>query len=354
VLVRQLEQGVLANDGEREYCVGRGEAPGSIGMKAVLPGVTRGRGWLSGPLWLMLVCLTGTSLAGFLGRSWWWFDLASHFRVQYAVASLLIGVAAIVWRRWLAALTAAVLLIVNLWLVLPFYARKPGGPDGGESLRVLCMNVNAANERHEQVWDVVKASRADIVFVLEYTARWEAALRAMEVDYPYMRTAPQADSFGIAVYSRVPLTRVEVSDLVVAGIPSIAVGSRLGGQHVTLFCVHVLPPVSRASAASRDAQLREIARRAGSAEQPHAVVGDLNCTSWSPVFRDLLRDGGLVDSRIGFGAQPTWPRCWLLRIPIDHCLVSREVVVRHRSVVAVPGSDHLGVIVDLGVRGRRG
>jgi endonuclease/exonuclease/phosphatase (EEP) superfamily protein YafD len=39
------------------------------------------------------------------------------------------------------------------------------------------------------------------------------------------------------------------------------------------------------------------------AAQPGSVllVGDLNSTAWSPIFRDFLRTSGLPDSRFGSG-----------------------------------------------------
>jgi endonuclease/exonuclease/phosphatase (EEP) superfamily protein YafD len=77
------------------------------------------------------------------------------------------------------------------------------------------------------------------------------------------------------------------------------------------------------------------------------LLGDLNTTSWSPHFRDLINTAGLKDSRAGFGIQPTWPAgtppLW---IPLDHCLVSPEIKVHDRRVGPNVGSDHFPVIVE--------
>jgi len=79
-------------------------------------------------------------------------------------------------------------------------------------------------------------------------------------------------------------------------------------------------------------------------------VGDLNSSSWSPAFRDLLRDAGLRDTRLGRGVQSTWP-AWLpmVQIPIDHALVSPGVRVHGRFVGDRVGSDHLPVVLDFSV-----
>ena len=57
---------------------------------------------------------------------------------------------------------------------------------------------------------------------------------------------------------------------------------------------------------------------------------------------------GGSDTRAGFGVQPTFPASsWLVRIPIDHVLVSCSVGVTERRVERDVGSDHLPVVVDL-------
>ena len=60
------------------------------------------------------------------------------------------------------------------------------------------------------------------------------------------------------------------------------------------------------------------------------MAGDLNVTPWSPHFQSALERGGLVDSRLGFGLQPTWPSFLPgMRIPIDHVLSTPDVTI-HR------------------------
>ena len=101
----------------------------------------------------------------------------------------------------------------------------------------------------------------------------------------------------------------------------------------------------------RNRQFEELARTAFEEESSVMLIGDLNITSWSPVFWELLRKGGLTDSRQGFGIQPTWP-VWLpvLLIPIDHILVSEKIVIHSREVGPNIGSDHYPVVVDFSVR----
>jgi endonuclease/exonuclease/phosphatase (EEP) superfamily protein YafD len=120
-----------------------------------------------------------------------------------------------------------------------------------------------------------------------------------------------------------------------------------------LIATHPLPPVSAENAVMRDEQLQSAGEFAVSLAAPTVLAGDLNTTSWSPCFQDLLAVSGLRDSRRGFGVQPTWPG-WLARlgIPIDHVLVSPEIRVVRRTVGPHIGSDHRPVVIDLVVPAR--
>jgi endonuclease/exonuclease/phosphatase (EEP) superfamily protein YafD len=78
------------------------------------------------------------------------------------------------------------------------------------------------------------------------------------------------------------------------------------------------------------------------------VMGDLNATPWSQPFRRLVARSGLCDSRAGFGIAASYPAdSTVLRIPIDHVLITCSIGVADRRVERDIGSDHRPVIVDL-------
>jgi endonuclease/exonuclease/phosphatase (EEP) superfamily protein YafD len=112
---------------------------------------------------------------------------------------------------------------------------------------------------------------------------------------------------------------------------------------------HPLAPTTAERANLRDAQLEFAANWANDQEGAFFVVGDLNASPWSWPFRRLVSAGGLRNSQIGFGLQPTFPSTsiGLLRVPIDHLLHSDALRVRDRRLGAALGSDHFSLIVDL-------
>jgi endonuclease/exonuclease/phosphatase (EEP) superfamily protein YafD len=74
----------------------------------------------------------------------------------------------------------------------------------------------------------------------------------------------------------------------------------------------------------------------------------LNITPYSPLFQDWLERTGLTDTRRGRTLSPSWPvQLPIVGVPIDHCAVSRGVViVRHRGLPAF-GSDHYPILAEL-------
>jgi endonuclease/exonuclease/phosphatase family metal-dependent hydrolase len=120
-----------------------------------------------------------------------------------------------------------------------------------------------------------------------------------------------------------------------------------------LLAVHTAQPVDEATRWHRD--LLEVRRRAAAAVRggPTRVVGDFNATRDHPWFRAIL-GVGLRDAaeQANAGWQPTWPtgaRAWYLRplITIDHVLVSAQFEAVDTGTVAVQGSDHQALVVDL-------
>ena len=238
--------------------------------------------------------LGAATVAGFLSRLWWMFELASHFRMHLAIG--LAGLAA-VWalkRRWrmasICGLSAAVNAVLVLLVLLP--AEMPG-PQTGTRLRLVSLNVHTENQRSDLVLKFLQTADADVILLMEVNETWMNALQPLRANYPQVIAKPREDNFGIALFSRLPLTNSEVIELCKAEVPSIATIISVGGQPVFLLGTHPLPPGSAEYARLRNEQLQEIAALIRSKRMAAIVLGDLNCTPWSPYFTDLLRDSGL-------------------------------------------------------------
>lgn len=296
---------------------------------------------------VLRVLAAATLLASFLplaATTWWVLDLFAHFRIQYLLAQSILVVCLIPLReaRWVTFLLVGI--VVNSLPLLPYLPMRTV-PDGNDSFSVLAVNVARDSKAAAGLLEAIATERPDLVLVVELSGPWLERLPALTSAYPYAFTQPREDPFGLGVFSRTPVAAFEVVQLG----PTIGVETvlTLGEEHVRFIGVHLLPPLSGAAAAGRNAQLAELARLAGETRMPLAICGDFNISPYSPHFKNFLAATGLVDARAGRWPTYTWPTFNpLLRIPIDHCLVSAGLaVVGHRRLPAF-GSDHYPLLVE--------
>ncbi len=295
----------------------------------------------------VITCLA--TVTGFLGRWWWIFDLTSNFRLHLALS---LGALAVVWvvtRHWRMAVICGVGAAVNAVLVM--FLLWPGAKTmvtAAPRLRLVALNVQTENERRDLVLEFLRHTDADVILLMEVNARWMNVLGSLRTNYPQIIAEPREDNFGIALFSRLPLTNSQVVELGQAEVPSIATTVAVGGQNVFLLGTHPLPPGSADYARRRNEQFREIAARIRRSAMPAIVLGDLNSTPWSPYFADLLRDGGLKNTSQGRGLFGSWPAGLPGgRIALDHCLISSSINLLNKQLGPQVGSDHLPVLVEV-------
>jgi endonuclease/exonuclease/phosphatase (EEP) superfamily protein YafD len=298
-------------------------------------------------LGVSLAVVVGAGLAtgaGFLGGWWWGFDLLAHFRVQYVVVLAMGGGVLVALRCRVSAALAGVLVVTNAIIVWPLLF---GGraARGGTEVRVFFANVNTQAGDPARVRRAIDDAAADVVGLAEVDEAWLAALEPTLARYPYRVVAPRKDNFGVALYSTRPLEGWIASfgeDELPTAIATVAIGER----RVRVLVTHPLPPISAAHTRARDAQLEWLSTLRG--EGTFILLGDLNTSPYSRVFKRLCDRLQVVDTRRGFGVMATWPtQMSILSIPIDHVLVSSDVAVREFHVGPRTGSDHLPVIATL-------
>jgi endonuclease/exonuclease/phosphatase (EEP) superfamily protein YafD len=301
------------------------------------------RRWLPRILGLPLWGLAAATLAGFAGGWHWLVDLTAHFRWYWLLAAL-------VWfalaGRWLgrgAILCLLVAVVGNAAAILPYWVPPEPGRTGGDPVRIVSLNLLVGNPDRQRAPAYLRDCGADVLVLLEVDDAWARALEQLADRYPHRLVEPRADSFGIAVLSRLPLVESRVVPLA-GGPPVIAARVERDKAVFLLLAAHPPPPMSEPQAATRDAQLAAIGEVAAAAPWPVVVAGDLNTTPWSHAFRGLVDRGRLRDSALGRGVQGTWnARLWAPRIPIDHVLVAERIGVAARGVGPDVGSDHLPV-----------
>jgi endonuclease/exonuclease/phosphatase (EEP) superfamily protein YafD len=292
--------------------------------------------------------------ASFLARASWLLELLTHFRLQLALGSTVLLVCALARRRLVTVALAAIAAAANAAPLMPYMLAGPASAEASAgSLRIMAANVHYRNSGYAALLEEVRRQDPDVLGLMEVDQAWLDGLSALDAKYRWQVLEPQEGPYGLALYSRLPFRLLPESPYTEDGLQTaIALELAVGESPVTLVLTHVRPPTSPGKAALRNAQFAGLARRL--AEDPNeakVLLGDLNTTPWSPYYRQLASATDMHNAALGRGYKPTWPAGFsLLKIPIDHCLVSDALRVGSFQTGTDVGSDHLPIIVDLAFR----
>jgi endonuclease/exonuclease/phosphatase (EEP) superfamily protein YafD len=300
---------------------------------------------------VLLGTLALSTILAYLAPWSWFFDLFSHFRVQYAVLGLALTMVFAAIKRPILVMTSAVAFLANLppiiaQFVSPAIAAPP--PMSGTPLRVVSFNVFKYSHQYERMKQFVSAELPDVLILLEVTPEWAQSLDALSGQYVYRWIHPGDDASGIAVLSRRAPIESHVIDLGGNGVSSLLLTLPDPAGDITLLATHLSWPFGKRLANTRNAELATLARLARQRHGAFAIVGDLNVTPYSPRFQQLLKDGSLRNCAEGAGPRATWPAFFVpLFIQIDHCLASADAQASRFEVGRFLGSDHYPIMVDL-------
>jgi len=305
---------------------------------------------LSRLLILILTLTAMCSLLGYLGAYHWMLDMLSHFKLQYLII-LTTGTILLYFLKKNSAIIYIIFIVITAMEVLPVYYGGNKLDTLSTSVKIVCINLLSSNDDSEKVIQFIDAKLPDIVVLQEYTNRWQNQLEPKLSEYQCRLTVPRDDNFGIAVFSKIHLSGLEQKQIGNAGLPSVTGNFKVDNTDITLIASHPLPPVGSHFFDQRNLQLEQLGRLVAGAKNEVVLVGDLNISSFSTHFKQLISNSGLSDSRKGFGLLTTWPTWFgLAQTTLDHCLISNDIGVKAREVGDNIGSDHLPILVEIGMK----
>lgn len=277
------------------------------------------------------------------------FELISHFKKQYLIASIVLLIFYSFRRKKFATVWFLVISIYNASFIVPWYfPRLNIAIKHKDELKILHSNVYSSNENYEKLVELINEKSPDLISLQEINKWWLNGIEEIKESYPYQIEIPRNDNFGIALYSKFPIeTHAEITENQL-GVPTISAAIKVKGRELNFITTHPVPPVGNSYFKRRNAQLRFIAGYCLKLEKPTILIGDLNVSMWSQNYKKFEQHSKLINTRKGFGIQPTWPSDNpLLQIPIDHCLVSTHFSIRETKSLENIGSDHLPLFIKL-------
>lgn len=316
---------------------------------------------------LAVVLVVATALP-LLRSSEWWVRMFDFPRMQIAVAAVVVlalYAAFDVWlgepSKWewtlLVALAAATAYqVVRMVPYTPVHPVQtldadPAVADESRRLRFVVSNVLMENREGDRWLRVMREADPDVIAAVETDAWWAETAQALADDYPHRVEVPQDDTYGMLVYSKLPLVETEVRHLVEQEVPSLFLTVALrSGEPVSLVVLHPRPPRPDIQQDSdlRDAELVLAGRDVAQHEGPVVVGGDLNDVAWSHTTRLFQELSGLLDPRVGRGTFSTFHADhWWLRYPLDHVFHSDHFALRELRRLDHVGGDHFPILIEL-------
>lgn len=294
------------------------------------------------------------TIGSLLGRFYWALDVLSHYHIQYTIVLGLCVLLLLVLRTFrLLVLLPVVALLVNLYLVVPFFlplsATSAQAADEVPTLRVMALNISTSNAGYAKVVALIRERQPDLVFMSEVREDLLAILRTeLAEEYPYLHAEPSRMTLGVAFLSKQPFLRVDTVFPGDRGRRYLHAELDWQGDSVTVVGIHPLPPMAARWAASRNSEIALMGQVANSTDQPFILLGDLNASPWSVPMRNLMATTDLGYALQGHGIWPTWLLAGpVLGAPLDYVLISPEWQVVNYVEGGDIGSDHVPIQADL-------
>lgn len=321
--------------------------------------------WASPVLRVVVLLLMLVTLLPLIETDRWWVRMLEFPKLQLFFLTAATLALVIAWDRRQATLWAAALSLAFGYQVYRLAPYSPLYPDqmidagtcpAEQRVSLMTLNVLQSNTSFPRPVDLVNARAPDIFIALETNQAWIDELADIERDYGYKQLVPLDNTYGMALYSKLPLSNLEVRYIVEPDIPSILTDVTLrSGETVRLLAIHPRPPIPGKDSGTRDAELVVSARDVVDSPHPVIVAGDLNDVPWSPTTRLFRQLAEVIDPRIGRGFYATFNAGFPgMDWPLDHVFASQDFTLVSADTGPDIGSDHRPFIVELCHSPRRG
>ncbi|MBD1398943.1 endonuclease/exonuclease/phosphatase family protein [Pontibacter sp. JH31] len=294
----------------------------------------------------------------------WYVRVFDYPRMQLLVLALLVFVLYL-WRGTrhrkrdkLLLGTLAAAIVYQSIMIFPYTRPAPNQVEYADAnapqdalLSILVANVLMDNESYDKLINLTQERDPDILLLLESDSVWQEAVKPTTRAYPHRVEVPLSNTYGMHLYSKLPLRQQKVSYLLDDDIPSIKTYVQLrSGLWVELHAVHPKPPVPTEDPNSkkRDAEIVMIAKDIADSQYPVVVAGDFNDVAWSRTTKLFQKTSGLLDPRIGRGFYNTFNAKYpVLRWPLDHIFHSDHFKLVSIDRLPDIDSDHFPIYIQL-------
>ncbi|MAN59593.1 MAG: endonuclease [Flavobacteriaceae bacterium] len=297
------------------------------------------------------------TLIPFIAVDYWWIRIFDFPHIQLTILTF---TALVVYfmrfrinqpRDYIFVVALAACFVYQVLKIYPYTALAPlevmDATEVSEERKIslYTANVLQKNEKKQALIDDILEKAPDLILLLETNTEWMRTVsQKLPREYAHKVEIPLDNTYGMLLYSKLPLINPEAFYMVKEDIPSIRSKVVLRtGDTIQLFTLHPTPPMPQHNPKSsdRDAEMMKTANLSRESHYPVIVLGDLNDVAWSNTTKLFQNVGELLDLRKGRGFYNTFnAKNALMRWPLDHIFVSEEFRVVKFGLGASIHSDH--------------
>jgi endonuclease/exonuclease/phosphatase (EEP) superfamily protein YafD len=256
---------------------------------------------------ILLSLLTAASL--FYDTGLWFLQILNFPRLGFFIVLSFCLVFALVLKKWhsienkffIATVLAAT--SIQAYIIFPYTFFAPNVvPEADRSFRdqpadvsIMVANVLMTNRETAEFLEIVHEASPDILVTLEPDKWWMEKLAVLHSDYPYRVAYPASNTYGMALYSKLPLPQQKIYFLNQDSVPSIFATIRLrGGNTFKMMALHPVAPVPSGhptNVGSLDEEALKLAGNMLAKENlPTVLAGDFNDVGWSHNLKEFEKD----------------------------------------------------------------
>ncbi len=213
------------------------------------------------------------------------------------------------------------------------------------------------NREAGPIVELIDREDPDVLIAMETDAWWDQQLNPVQARYEHSHEVINDVTYGMVVYSKLPLTQTQTHYLQHDNVPSVETVLDLpGARDVRLFAMHPVPP-SRFkdlpdNKGENEVEFIKAGQMAAASPEPVVIAGDYNDVAWSRVDRLTKTEDLLHDVRVGRGVYASYDAGnFLARWPLDHVFVTDGFAVARLERGPDVGSDHFPILVELALLG---
>lgn len=310
------------------------------------------------PLLALSILLIVLSTLPFIQHQHWVFRVPEFMRLQLLFLQLIVFPLTFFYVQingwmWVLQGAQAALIVFHLYIFVRYTkfwrSQRSKDVDGekSEQVRVIACNIYQYNTEFQRFIDLIEKEDPDVFVTMESNAAWEEAMRPLEQAYPNYQKVTLENTYGMHLYTKLKMHRVETHYFVADDLPSIeAELETADGHRFVFFAVHPPPPspTEEDNSKERDGDLLSVAKKVKDYELPVVVVGDFNNVAWARASILFKKTSELIDARIGRGILATFhAKYWFFRVPLDLLFHCKAVFIDKLFIYPSIGSDHFPI-----------